>query len=169
VLIRREATGDVDAVREVTRAAFRDGLEEPVEPALLDALRADRGWIPSLSLVAQREGRIVGHVVCTRARVGSTPAVGLGPVSVLPHLQYSGVGTALMHAVLATADALGEPLVGVLGDPAYYERFGFMTSTELGIESPDPNWGRNFLVRILTSYDAGVRGRFEYAQPFQDL
>lgn len=169
MLIRREATGDVDAVREVTRAAFRNGLEEPVEPALLDALRDDVGWIPSLSLVAQREGRVVGHVVCTRGRVGSTAAVGLGPISVLPHLQHAGVGTALLHAVLAAADALGEPLVALLGEPAYYERFGFVASTELGIEPPDPTWGRYFQVRILTAYDAGVRGRFEYAQPFQEL
>jgi putative acetyltransferase len=169
VLIRRESSTDLAAVRELTRVAFaRDG-EEPVEVRLLEALRTDAAWIPELSLVAQSAGRVVGHVVCTRACVDSVPAVGLGPISVLPGRQRSGIGSALMHAVLGAADAMGEPLVGLLGDPAYYGRFGFVASGELGIAAPDPGWGRSFQVRILAAYDASLHGGFVYAEPFQDL
>lgn len=178
MLIRAETPADVAAVRRVTAAAFSGTAHSapPVEPggppgevALLDALRDDPGWIPGLSLVAEDDGEVIGHVVCSRGRVGADPALGLGPVSVLPDRQGTGVGTALMHAVLAEADARGEPLVVLLGEPAYYRRFGFRTATELGVEPPDPAWGGYFQALPLSAWSAGLRGRFRYASPFLDI
>jgi len=104
MLIRRETPLDVDAVDAIHRAAFSAPApgEDPVEVALLRALRADRGWVPALSLVAEGPGGApVGHAVCTEAAVGGLSALGLGPVGVLPEHQGRGVGTALLHAVLA--------------------------------------------------------------------
>lgn len=173
-LIRREHRDDVVAIREVTAAAFRaaEHSAPPVEPGgppgevnLIDRLREDGGWIPELSLVAETAGRVVGHVVGSRAFVGDVPAIGLGPLSVEPELQRSGIGAALVHAVLGAADALGEPLVGLLGDPAYYGRFGFAPAVAFGVESPDPAWGDYFQVRALTTY-RGHSGLFRYAAPF---
>ncbi|WP_328593019.1 N-acetyltransferase [Ruania zhangjianzhongii] len=132
---------------------------------LLSWLRADVGRIPELSFVAAEDGLVVGHVVASRARVEDRPALGLGPLSVLPHRQRSGIGAALMQAVLGAADALDEPLVGLLGDPAYYRRFGFVPAQTTGITAPDPSWGDYFQVRTLTRYD-GQSGRFHYAAPF---
>ena len=168
MLIRRETPQDRAAVAAVTTAAFGDGLE-PVETRLLARLREDEAWLPALSLVAIGEGEVVGHVVCTRGFVDAAPALGLGPISVRPDRQRRGVGQALMHAVLGAADAIGEPLVVLLGDPAFYGRFGFVPASELGIAAPDPGWGRHFQARALSSCPAGLAGTFRYAAPFAEL
>jgi putative acetyltransferase len=165
MLVRRETAADVPVIDAIHAAAFgRD-----VERDLVTALRASSAWLPGLSLVAEVDGRVVGHVVCTRAHVAETPALGLGPLGVAPPHQKTGVGSALMHAVLAAADALDEPVVVLLGNPDYYWRFGFEPAAGLGIESPDPAWGNHFQTRRLSIYDSSVRGPFAYAQPFTEL
>ncbi|MGA5729609.1 GNAT family N-acetyltransferase [Streptomyces seoulensis] len=171
MLIRRETPADEDAVRAVTTAAFaKPDTPDPVEAGLLDQLRTCGAWLPEFSLVATGDdGEIVGHVVCTRGHVGTHPALALGPLSVHPEHQRRGVGLALMHAVLGAADATGEPLVALLGDPAYYTRFGFRVSTEYSITPPDPAWTPYFQVRTLTSYDPATRGAFAYPEPFNNL
>ncbi|MEV0083214.1 GNAT family N-acetyltransferase [Saccharopolyspora sp. NPDC050642] len=93
MLIRREIPAGVAAIRAVHSAAFAKTAQPgqaPVEPGLVDALRAGDAWLPELSLVAERDGEVVGHVVCSRAHVGATPALGLGPIGVLPSLQGKG-------------------------------------------------------------------------------
>lgn len=141
----------------------------PGEATLVGWLRDDAGWVPELSMVAELDGEVVGHVVCTRGELAGRPALGLGPVSVSPATQRSGVGSALMHAVLGAADALGEPVVVLLGSPDYYTRFGFAPAAELGIEAPEPAWGDYFQARPLSAYDPSVRGKFTYAAPFDRL
>ncbi|MBW9207537.1 N-acetyltransferase [Mumia sp. zg.B17] len=177
MIIRRELPADIEVTREVTAAAFRTAPHSapPVEPngdpgeaTLVSWLRDDDSWIPQLSMVAVEGDLVVGHVVATRAYVDAEPVLGLGPVSVLPDHQRSGTGTALMHAVLGAADALDEPLVGLLGDPAYYRRFGFVPAPSLGVTAPDPSWRDAFQVRTLTSYD-GQTGTFRFAAPFGRL
>jgi putative acetyltransferase len=166
MLVRREVEGDAGVVREVEAAAFARGDGEPVEAWLAVELRTSGQAIPELSLVAVVDGVVVGHVVCSRGWVGDVPAVGLGPIGVLPELQGKGIGNALMHAVLGAADALGEPLVALLGDPGFYGRFGFVTSTVCGIEPPEPAWGEHFQVRTLTAYRPEIVGVFRYADAF---
>jgi putative acetyltransferase len=161
VLIRREQPEDVTSVHALTEAAF----PEPVESRLLAELRADEGWIDALSLVAEEDGEVVGHVVCTRGRVGEAPALGLGPISVRPDRQRTGIGSALVHAVVAAAEALGEPVVVLLGDPAFYGRLGFRPAAELGIMPPVPEWAPAFQARPLAS--APPTGPFRYAAPFE--
>lgn len=173
MLIRREVARDVAAIRAVTTAAFAHSdrpAEIPAETRLVDDLRADPAWLPALSLVATDPGdTVVGHVLATRAHVGPAPVLGLGPLSVHPDHQRHGVGSALMHAVLSAADALDEPLVALLGDPAYYGRFGFRPSTAYGIAPPLAEWQPHFRVRPLTAYLPAVRGTFTYAEPFDRL
>ncbi|MEV7870526.1 N-acetyltransferase [Streptomyces sp. NPDC088124] len=175
MLIRRENSADRATVRAVTAAAFATPEKpETVEAPLLDALRTCEDWLPELSLVAVDgapggPGEIVGHVVCTRGRVDGAPALLLGPLSVRPDHQRRGVGLALVHSVLGAADALGEPLVALLGSPAYYGRYGFRTSTEYGIVPPDPSWGAYFQVRALTAYRETLRGTFRLAEPFDHI
>lgn len=177
VIIRTERAEDREAIRSVTAAAFR-GVEhhapspepggDPGEAVLVGWLRDDAGWIPGLSLVAVEDGLVVGHVVATRASVGGRPVLGLGPLSVRPDRQGSGIGSALMHAVLGAAEARGESLVGLLGEPAYYSRFGFVPAALAGVIGPDPSWGDYFQVRTLTTSDEHT-GRFRYAAPFDRL
>lgn len=138
-----------------------------MEAPLVDWLRASPAWIPGLSLVALGpDGDVVGHVVCTRGSVGPAPVLALGPLSVRPDRQRRGVGQALMHAVLGAGDALGEPLVALLGSTAYYPRFGFRPASEYGITPKHPEWAEHFQVRTLTGYDPAVRGEFAYPEPF---
>jgi len=187
VLVQREAPKHIDAIRAVTAAAFArgDASDLPVEARLVDELRSCDGWLPALSMVALDRagiggagldragiggaGEVIGHVVCTRAHIGSVPALGLGPLSVHPDHQGRGIGSALVHAVLGAADALDEPVVVLLGNPAYYSRFGFVLADEFGISPPDPAWRPHFQARPLSAFTSSLRGRFAYAEPFNRL
>jgi putative acetyltransferase len=164
MLIRRERPQDVDAIAEVHLSAFPTAMESD----LVTALRASDAWLPALSLVAVDGDEIVGHVVCTRANIAEAPALGLGPLGVRADRQKTGVGSALMHAVLGAADALNEPVVVLLGHTDYYPRFGFEPASHHGIEPSTPQWGDHFQVRTLSTWDPSVRGPFGYAAPFND-
>ncbi|MGV9615514.1 GNAT family N-acetyltransferase [Nocardia xishanensis] len=198
MLIRRERAEDAPAVASVHRSAFaalyaRENAEraagespaettrrspaddtappptEPPEVDLVARLRSDAGWIPTLSLVAVEFDTVIGHVCLTRAAVGPFPALGLGPLGVHPEHQGVGVGSALMHAALGAADALDEPLIGLLGSLDYYPRFGFVPAARLGIAPDEPDWVSHFQVRPLTTYEAQITGEFHYAEPFYEL
>lgn len=173
MIVRRELAADVEAATEVESRAFhqpaRDGDGPPVEVHLLHALREDPGWIPELSLVAEIDGQVVGHAVCTRGHADDHPVVALGPIGVDPSRQRSGIGHALMHTMIGAADALGEPLIALLGSTDYYPRFGFVAGTSIGVDPTEPLWGEFFQVRTLTAYDPSIRGTFRYAAPFDDL
>lgn len=171
--VRREIAADVGDIRAIIAAAFaRPGEpdELPPEVALVDELRADDTWLRELSLVASgSRGDVIGHVLCTRGWVGSAPALALGPLGVRPDHQRCGVGRALVHAVLGTADALGEPLVALLGDPGYYAQFGFRLAEKYGVTPPVASWRPHFQVLTLSAYRPSLRGDFAYAPPFGRL
>ena len=86
MLIRREKPQDADTIGAIITAAFRRASDapEPPETELVKRLRADDGWLPRLSLVAVADDGLLGHVVCTRGYLDDQPALGLGPISVLP-------------------------------------------------------------------------------------
>lgn len=165
--VRRERVGDATAIRAVHRAAFALGGAEPVEVGLVEALWADLGWMPHLALVAVVRGTVVGHVVATRATVDGAPALGVGPLGVLPAVQRHGIGSALMYALIGAAQASGETLVGLLGEPGFYGRFGFVAAADLGVHAPEPGWGRYF--QALALGDHVPTGTFRYAAPFDRL
>jgi putative acetyltransferase len=156
----------------VLAAAFAEGPDdrtgkEPPEIRLVNELRAGPDWLERLSLVAVVDGEVVGHVCCSRGRLdGVVPALGLGPLGVLPGLQRRGVGTALMWAVLGAAMALDEPLVCLLGHPGYYPRFGFAPASKLGIQAPHESWGDHFQALALLPPGSLMSGRFSYAEAF---
>jgi putative acetyltransferase len=170
--IRQERSGDEQPIAEVHGDAFsmpsQPGIV-PAEVALVDQLRASHTWIPTLSLVAIENQRIVGHVLCSRAYVEKVHVLGLGPIGVTPEFQSRGIGTALMGAVIHAADELGEPLIGILGSTTYYGRFGFAPASEVGISSPNPEWGNHFQILRLVGYREKITGRFEYARPFEQV
>lgn len=173
MLIRRERPEDVERIDGIHRLAFADVApegSEPVEVGLVRALRADVGWVPALSLVAETgDGQVIGHVVGSEGSVDDTPAIGLGPIAVLPEHQGRHVGHALMHAVLAGADALDYPLVVLVGHTDYYPRFGFVPAATLRISPPDPTWGEHFQARPLATHQPNLHGTFRYAAPFDAL
>lgn len=176
MLLRRERSEDQVAIHAIHTAAFAPPAHPGPEPAgpvveatLVDELRDDGDVIPGLSIVAELDGRLAGHVVCSNGFVGETLCPGLGPLGVHPDLQRGGVGLALMHAVLGAADALGYPAVVLLGDPAYYSRFGFVLAGTVGIEPPMAEWAPHFQVRPLTAWNPAIRGKFRYAPAFDRL
>lgn len=168
MIIRREMPDDRTAIHDAHVAAFRRGGSGIVaEARLVDELRTDGDAV--LSFVAVREDRIVGHVVCSRGHVDGRPALGLGPIGVLPDHQRRGVGHALMHGVLAAADGLSEPCVVLLGDPEFYARFGFELAGPLGVLPEQPGWSEHLQIRRLTAWASGTRGTFHYAPAFGRL
>ena len=170
MIVRRERPADHDAVRALHVAAF---APSDVEARLTDELREDAGFLPYLSLVAvdgpPDHPEVVGHVIATRGWLepSGSPVLGLGPVGVRPDRQRSGVGTVLVHALLAVAEAADERLVALLGSPDYYRRFGFVAAGDLGITAPDPAWGTYFQARHLGG--PPITGAFRYAEPFSRL
>ena len=129
MLVRQEEARDRDAALEVERSAF--GSDE--EPGIIEAVRDEEG---SFALVADDEGAIVGHVQFSRAWIGETAVVALGPVGVLPARQGQGVGSELIRDGLDEARSRGEAAVILLGDPAFYPRFGFEPASAFGLANP---------------------------------
>lgn len=171
MIVRRERPADQHAVRAVHTAAFRQPgtTGEVLEAGLTDELREDAGFLPHLSLVAVDGETVLGHVIATRGWLEplAVPVLGLGPLGVLPEAQRRGVGTVLVHALVAVAEAAGERMVALLGSPSYYRRFGFVDAASVGVRSPDPAWGEHFQARWLS--EPRVGGAFRYAEPFTRL
>jgi putative acetyltransferase len=165
VRIRPETDADHTAVAEVTAAAF--GKED--EARLVDAIRASAEYVPALTLVAEDDGRIVGHVMYSYSSLegSETRLLQLSPLSVAPDRQGEGIGAALTRESLRLADERREPLVLVLGHPTYYPRFGFRRASTLGLDAPNPEWpDEAFMAVPLTAYDAALRGRVQFAPAF---
>nr|AHG52947.1 hypothetical protein META_00021 [uncultured organism] len=129
-MIRPEQPGDSAGIYAVHCAAF----PSDVEARLVDRLRANRQAI--VSLVAEEEGRIVGHILFSPVVIaGQTESRGLGlaPVAVAPDWQRRGVGSALIRAALAACRGLDCGFVVLLGHPDYYPRFGFERASRFGL------------------------------------
>lgn len=129
--------GDEAAIHRVTERAFIDHPHsEGTEPAIVDALRAYGDL--TLSLVAEADGEIVGHVAFSPAELsnGDGGWLALGPISVAPERQGRGVGRALVEAGTAALRDAGASGVVLLGDPELYGRLGFVRETPLHIEGP---------------------------------
>ena len=126
VLIRPETPADIPAIFALTEAAFRTAAHSAgTEQFVVNALR--RSGALAVSLVAELDGRVIGHVAVSPVTVsdGASSWYGLGPISVSPEHQRTGIGSQLMHAVLQALRDRGGAGCMLVGDPAYYRRFGF--------------------------------------------
>lgn len=124
--IRDEIPADHAAIEAVTEAAFRNAPHAGhAEHFIVNALRAANKL--SLSLVAERDGEIVGHVAVSPVSIsdGTPEWFGLGPISVVPRYQGLGIGSALMNEALQRLRESGAAGCVLVGNPAYYQRFGF--------------------------------------------
>jgi putative acetyltransferase len=135
VTIRPEQPSDAAAISHVTELAFRSHPHSShTEQFIIEALR--RSGALSLSLVAEVEARIVGHIAFSPVSIsdGSQRWYGLGPVSVTPELQGQGIGQALINSGLSTLRTLNAEGCVLLGEPGFYERFGFSNRPECLLE-----------------------------------
>ena len=126
MIIRNETNQDIDVVTEVTEIAFKPlEVSQGAEQFIVKALR--KAGALSVSLVAEVDGKVVGHVAFSPAALsdGNENWYGLGPVSVLPEFQKQGIGSALINKGLSILKDKGAQGCAVVGEPGYYKRFGF--------------------------------------------
>ncbi|HTZ04422.1 MAG TPA: N-acetyltransferase [Gaiellaceae bacterium] len=156
-MIRPATPDDAAAIHDVHLAAFGREYEARI-PGEVD---------PVISLVAEEDGEVVGHVLVSWFGLeGSERGVlGLGPIGVLPAHQGRGIGSALVRAALDGARGLGEPVVVLEGNPAYYARFGFVRGDEVGLLPPPSAPERAFQAAVLDEA-ALPEGRVVYPPAF---
>ena len=132
MIIRDEKDSDIAAISEVTRAAFKNHPHShQTEHLIVDALRAAEALV--LSLVAELDGKVVGHIAFSAVTIsgGNGDWYGLGPISVLPEHQRQGIGKALIGKGLSRLKDLDAGGCVLVGDPQYYHRFGFKNNPDL--------------------------------------
>jgi putative acetyltransferase len=160
--IRSERPGDAAAVRTLLDAAFGGDVESKV----VERLRADGDFV--LSLVAENREGVAGYAgfprLVLRLDERNVPVVGLAPVGVSPSLQRNGIGSALIRDGFARLKDRAERLVFVLGDPAYYGRFGFTV-----MEGFVSRYAGPYFQALMLAPDAPKAGRVSYPKAFDDL
>jgi len=166
VRIRIENTGSIaerTAIRAVNEAAFGGAYEAD----LVDQLRGSDYAL--ISLVAELESRIVGHIMFSRMWIktssGLLSAVALAPVAVLPGHQRKGIGSLLVQRGLELSRGRDEEIVIVVGHPDYYPRFGFSSAKAKSLESPFPREAFMALELRLGVLD-GIEGLVVYPSAF---
>jgi len=153
--IRREVESDAAAIESLVELAFHDAPHrDGTEQFVVNALR--RAGALTLSLVAEDGGVLVGHVALSPVRIsdGSQGWYGLGPVAVAPACQRRGIGAQLIERALRELCALGASGCVVLGDPAYYGRFGFRANPSLVLPEVPPEYFQ--VVAFLETMPAGT-------------
>ncbi|MEI9980610.1 MAG: N-acetyltransferase [Edaphobacter sp.] len=158
--VREESPHDWEAVYQVVSSAFG----QLAEAELVKELRESGDSV--ISLVAEEDGQIVGHVLLSRMDA-PFPALALAPISVLPTRQRSGIGSALIERAVNSARSKGWAAIFVLGDPNYYERFGFNGQAATGFASPYA--GSHFMVLKLSPSLPATTGELRHAPAFAAL
>ena len=179
ILIRNEQEKDYRRVEEITRAAFsypgrieRGGIGCPYEHWMVNELRK-RDGILELSLVAEVDNEIVGHIICSRAEVRSSNGVvsvlNFGPLSVLPEYQGKGVGKALIKSMICKATELGYGAILFFGRPEYYPQFGFKEASTWGVtDSNGYNYPAFMGMELVSGYLSNASGGKYYESDIYD-
>jgi putative acetyltransferase len=167
VLVRAEREGDIREVRKLNKKAFKGNSESK----LVDAIREADYFIPGLSLVAEKDGRIVGHILFSPIKIEDqgviTPALALAPMAVSPEYQNQGVGSALIKHGLEECRKLGHKIVVVVGHDEYYPRFGFVRAIDKGLKLPFEAPDEVFMtLELAPGALSGVKGMVEYPPEF---
>ncbi len=168
IVVREERLDDIAVIRKINEMAFG----QPMEANIVDKLRENCSDL--LSLVAVREGQVVGHILFSPVRIEGegrmVEGTGLAPMAVLPAWQHQGIGSMLIRAGISMLKNKGCPFVIVLGHPGYYPRFGFEGASGYGIRS---QWSEvpdgAFMILVLNSEAvAGTSGTARYRDEFDE-
>lgn len=165
MIIRSETQSDVEAIYNVTKAAFENHPHSNhTEQFIVNALRAAGAL--TVSLVAEVGGKVVGHIAFSPVTIsdGGQNWYGLGPVSVLPEFQKQGIGRSLINQGLSLLKALGAKGCVLVGEPKYYERFGFRNIPDLTLEGVPQEY---FLA--LPFEKDGAQGAVEFHKGFSAI
>jgi putative acetyltransferase len=159
---------DEEGILALVAAAFSHATRDAGEELAIVRgtwVAMDAGHLIELVAEDNDNDTVVAHALAAPGCIGGTPAsvAGVAPVCVAPSHQRCGIGTALMESLVLAAAARGWPLLVLLGDPAYYSRFGFEPAGPLGLTyAPAGTGSPYFQARRLHSYDALIRGTFTY-------
>jgi putative acetyltransferase len=162
--IREERRTDVSSVRDVnTRAFGRDR-----EARIVDALRSSGAAL--LSLVAEQEGAVVGHIMYSQASIGDVKGAALGPMAVVPEQQRHGIGSDLVANGTQRLRRASCPFIVVLGHPSFYPRFGFRRASSYGISCEWAVPEEAFMVLVLNEIQMrSVKGVAAYRPEFSTV
>ena len=165
-LIRPASANDAAAIRQVHVRAFPTAAEAD----LVEQLLADGD--AEISMVADQDGRIVGHILLSRMHVDgdgrAIRALGLAPVAIIPERQGEGIGSQLINAGIQAAFAEGAEMMFLVGEPEFYRRFGFEAATAKPFQSPYA--GKYFQAKVLSdSFTLPDSGHADYAPAFAEL
>ena len=161
-IIREENPGDIASIEAVTIEAFLDAPHtDNREQFIVQSLREAEAL--SISLVAEVQGKVIGHVAVSPVEIsdGADGWFGLGPISVKPEHQRSGIGSQLMLDVLEQLQNTGAAGCVLLGDPSYYSRFGFKPEPNLVLPGVPPEY-----FQAISFGDSLPRGQVTYQQAF---
>lgn len=167
MMIRQETSMDHAQVYEAVKAAFASAeRSDGNEQDLVAALRNSDSFVPQLSLVAEEDGNIVGHILFTKADVGGHSVLALALLSVLPSHQRRGIGLALMAEGHRIAKELGFAYSVVLGHAGYYPRAGYRAASHFGIKAPFDVPDENFMALQLDPGAESLHGVIRYDAAF---
>lgn len=169
--LRVEEPRDQPAVRALHLAAFGEGVHGRLVAGLVDGLRESLTTYDGLSLVAEVEGAVVGHVLFTRSLLDAPRRLVdvqvLSPLAVLPERQGRGIGSALVQRGLQILAERAVPVVFLEGSPGYYARLGFRAGADLGFRKPSlriPDAA--FQTALLPAYEPEMTGTLVYSDVF---
>ncbi len=173
ITLRPETPADYRAVESLTREAFWNhhapGCDEHY---LAHILRSCDAFLPALDYVAEMNGQLVGNILYTRAHIlldvgGELPVITFGPLSVLPACQRQGVGRRLIDHTRELARTAGHAAILIYGDPAYYNRCGFVPAERYGIGTADDRYGDPLMAcELQAGALAHAAGRFMEGEVF---
>ncbi len=167
MFIRKEEAKDYEAVYSLVKAAFSSAEHsDGNEHDLVNALRKSDAFIPDLSLVAEIDGKIAGHIMFTAANIGSDTVLALAPLSVHPQYQRKGIGSGLIKEGHKIAAELGYGYSVVLGSEKYYPKAGYLSAFKFGIMPPFDVPSKNFMVCKIKKDAPRVSGVIKYAKEF---
>ena len=170
--IRQENSNDFKEVLDLVEESFKDeAFTDHQEQFLVERLRKSEAFIPELSMVAEVDGKIVGHILVTKLKIKNKTnefdSLALAPVSVLPEFQGKGIGGKLILESHRKAKDLGYKSIVILGHEKYYPRFGYQQADKYGIELPFEVPKENCMViELVENGLEGVTGMVEYPKEF---
>lgn len=172
IIVRQESEQDYKTTEDVVKKAFENAEHsDNKEHELVARLRKSEMFIPELSLVAEHNGEILGHIMLTKLSINNNTnkyaSLALAPVSVLPEWQNKGIGSRLITESIKTAKKLGYKSIVVLGHEIYYPKFGFRPASRWGIKPTFDVKDEAFMALELEDYSLfGVSGNVEYSREF---
>jgi len=167
LFIRQETQSDYNEVYNLILEAFKTAEHtDGNEHNLVEALRKSSSFVSELSLVAEINKEIVGHILFTKAYVGDNEVLALAPLSVKPKFQKQGVGTALIKKGHEIAKNMGYQYSIVLGSELYYPKLGYIPAKNFGIEVLEGIPSKNFMAIKLKENVTPISGKIVYAKEF---